>query len=166
MAGEVHVKGLADLTQRMSTLADKVKRNVLRGALGSGMRVVQPVARRNVRKVSGKLAAGLKIRTSIRGDTVKAALRATGEHAFAAVLIEWTGAKPHTIKAKTAKGLLLRGGKIVKSVQHPGFKKRPFMRPALDGEAARALVAVAEYMKKRLATKHGIDTADIVIEEY
>lgn len=163
---EVHVKGLAELANFMQTLAPRIQRNVMRGALGAGMRVVQPAARANVRKISGKLAAGLKIKTSIRGDTVKAVLGATGEHAFAAHIIEWTGAKPHTIKAKNAKALVLRGGRLVESVEHPGIKKRPFMRPALDAEAARAIVAAAEYMKKRLATKEGIDTSDVVIEEF
>jgi hypothetical protein len=38
------------------------------------------------------------------------------------------------------------------------------MRPALDAQASAAVVAAAEYMKDRLATKHGLDTSDVVIE--
>jgi hypothetical protein len=38
------------------------------------------------------------------------------------------------------------------------------MRPALDGQSSAAVVAAGEYIKKRLATKHGLDTADINIE--
>jgi hypothetical protein len=37
------------------------------------------------------------------------------------------------------------------------------MRPALDQQAQAAVIATAEYMKNRLATKEGLDTADIVI---
>lgn len=46
-------------------------------------------------------------------------------------------------------------------VFHPGAKPKPFMRPALDDKAGAAVTAAAEYIKKRLATKHGIDTPDI-----
>jgi len=49
-------------------------------------------------------------------------------------------------------------------LNHPGVKPRPFMRPALDNRAADALKETGEYIRKRLATKHGLDTADIVIE--
>ncbi|MCR4331764.1 MAG: hypothetical protein NUV34_03535, partial [Sulfuricaulis sp.] len=53
---------------------------------------------------------------------------------------------------------------FVKEVAHPGTKPHPHMRPALDSQAQNAVVAAAEYMKKRLSDKHGLDTADIVIE--
>ena len=49
-------------------------------------------------------------------------------------------------------------------VQHPGIAPRPFMRPALDGQGKNAIVATGEYVKKRLAKKHGLDTADIAVE--
>jgi HK97 gp10 family phage protein len=60
------------------------------------------------------------------------------------------------------------------TVKHPGIDPygnkegigpHSFMRPAMDRQASAAVVAAAEYMKKRLATKHGLDTKDIVIEE-
>jgi len=38
------------------------------------------------------------------------------------------------------------------------------MRPAFDGQSSAAIMAAGEYIKKRLATKHGMDTADVNIE--
>jgi len=49
-------------------------------------------------------------------------------------------------------------------VQHPGSRPKPFMRPALDGRAQDAVVAAAQYMKRRLATKNGLDTSSVEIE--
>lgn len=41
------------------------------------------------------------------------------------------GAKPHTIKAKTAKGLAF-GGRVVKKVSHPGIKGVNFLQAGAD----------------------------------
>jgi hypothetical protein len=78
-------------------------------------------------------------------------------------MIEFTGARPHDIKAKKAISLFIAGifGKIV---HHPGFKAHAFMRPALDGQAQSAIVAAGNYIKNRLATKEGLDTAGILVE--
>jgi hypothetical protein len=51
------------------------------------------------------------------------------------------------------------------TVHHPGAKPKPFLRPALDRSGGAAVVAAAEYMKARLESKHGLDTADIEIGE-
>ena len=48
-------------------------------------------------------------------------------------------------------------------MNHPGFRPKPFMRPALDSQANNGVLAAADYIKKRLATKNGINTADIDI---
>lgn len=159
----IHVKGLSDLQAFMDQLPEKLQKNVLRGSLRAGMNEIKPVAQANVHKVSGELAKGLKVSTKSKGTIVTASLKATGPHAFIAHMIEFTGAKPHQIKAKNG-GALSFGGGIFQSVDHPGFKKKPFMRPAMDHQAAAATVAAAEYMKERLATKEGLDTSEINIE--
>lgn len=159
---EIHVTGLSELNAFLDQLAPKIARNVLRGSLRAGMKVVQPVAKQNALKASGLYAAGLKISTRSRGGTVTASLKATGKHAFLGPWIEY-GTRAHSITAK-ATGWLSFGGIFTKSVMHPGTKPHPHMRPALDTQASAAVVAAAEYMKKRLSEKNGIDTADIVIE--
>lgn len=159
---DVHVKGLKELNDFLQQLSPKIERNVLRGALRSGMNVVKPVAQANARKASGLYAAGLKISTRARGGTVSASLKATGPHAFLGRWIEF-GTAAHNIAAKTG-GWLSFGGIFVKSVAHPGARPFPHMRPALDSQAGAAVVAAAEYMKKRLASKHSLDTSHIMIE--
>ena len=61
-------------------------------------------------------------------------------------------------------GALSFGGGALQHVDHPGARAQPFMRPALDARASDATVAAAQYMKERLATKHGLDTGDVEIE--
>lgn len=161
---EFHVKGLADIQKFLDTLPPRVEKNILRGALRAGVKVIQPVAKANVNSVSGLLAAGLKISTRSRGGTVTASLRATGKHAYIAPWVEF-GTKAHPIPKRGVIGTILAvGGRFFRSVEHPGARPKPFMRPALDGQAQNAVIAAAQYMRQRLATKHGLDTADIVIE--
>ena len=163
----VHVKGLKELNAALQTIAPRLERNVLRGALRAGAKdailpeaKVQLAANGSVK--TGELQRGLKVSTGGKGGRVIANVKVTGKHAHVAPWLEY-GVAAHTITAKKS-GWLSFGGLFAKSVEHPGFAAKPFMRPALDGKATEAVVKAAEYMKKRLATKHGIDTADINIE--
>lgn len=162
MEDSVHVKGLSDLNQFLDQLTPKVEANVMRGALRAGMNVVKPVAQSNVHSVSGELAKGLKVGTRRRGHLVIANLKATGPHRSIAHLVEF-GTKLHNIAAKV-KGWLSFMNVFAKSVEHPGARPKPFMRPALDGQAQAATIAAGEYIKNRLATKEGLDVAHITIE--
>lgn len=163
MPDTTYVKGLADLDRLLQTLPVKMERNVVRGALRAGMRTVLPVARGNIRSVSGDLAASLRVGTRVVGSEVKAYLVTK---MFYAKFVEY-GTKPHTITAKNRKGLAF-GGLVFQSVEHPGARPaaggRGFLRSALDSQAWRAVLAAGDYMKLRLATKHGLDTADIALE--
>lgn len=160
MANERSVKGLAELQKFLDTLAPKVEQNIMRGALRAGMNTVKPVAQANIHNVSGELARGLKIGTRARRGTVTSSLKAKGIHGHVAKWVEY-GTKPHEITA--GDGALSFGGGFAKSVQHPGAKRRPFLRPALDSQATAAVVAAGEYIKKRL-TKAGLDASHVKIE--
>ncbi len=157
-----HVKGLAELQKFLDQLPIKMEKNIMRGAMRAGMKVVQPRAQSRIRSQSGKLAAGLKIKTRALGKMVMSRLVATGPHAFIAKFIEF-GTAAHIIKGRNGGWLQLFGGIIRKSVDHPGARANPFFRPALDESKGAALLAIGEYVKKRL-TKQGIDTADIILE--
>ncbi len=164
MAGDTtHIKGLSDLNNFLQQLPVKLERNVLRNSLRAGMNVVKPAAQARIHNVSGLLAAGLKVGTRARGGTVTATLKATGKHRSIAHLVEF-GTRAHMIMPKDHDGSLSFLGRFFKSIQHPGALAHPFMRPALDQQANAAVVAAAEYMKQRLATKHGLDTAHVMIE--
>jgi HK97 gp10 family phage protein len=163
MAALTNVKGLAELQKFLDQLTPKMEKNVMRGALRAGMKVVQPVAQSHVHSVSGLLAAGLKIGTKSRRGTVQSNLKAKGEHGSIAHLVEF-GTAAHTITAAPGSALRLHGGRLVQSVEHPGARAKPFMRPALDAMAQAAVMATGNYIKQRLATKHGIDTSHIKLD--
>ncbi len=187
---DVHVSGLPELQKLLDTLPVKIEKNILRGALRAGMKVIQPFAQSNVRSVSGLLANGLKIGTRATAGTVVGKLSAKGPHGYVAMWVEF-GTRPHFIsvsekerpinmRLSTRRGRLVRvsmttinrairslkiaGNFVGPTVFHPGANPHPFMRPALDAQAQKATIAVAEYIKRRLETKHGLDTAHIMIE--
>jgi HK97 gp10 family phage protein len=187
MADLINVRGLSDLQKLLNTLPAKIEANVMRGALREGAKVVLAEAKANVPVNTGTLKDGLKISTGIKRGVVTAKIKATGKHAHLAPWIEF-GTRSHAIKVReddkalnrklsVKRGKLVRvsmtavnrslrlGGIFRDVVMHPGTPSRPFMRPALDGRAGEALKAMGEYIKKRLASKHGIDTADITIGE-
>lgn len=177
---EVHVKGLADLQKFLDTLPAKIERNVLRGALRAGANVIKAEAKaqcpvgppsatgaKHYKLYTGALRDSIRVSVRAKGGRVTASVKAGGKlkngaDVWYATIVE-RGAVAHVIKAKKG-GFLAIGGGVYRKVDHPGTKARPFMRPALDGRAQDAVVAVAEYMKDRLASKHGLDTADINIE--
>ena len=158
---DIRVKGLADLNKFLQQLPAKVEQSVLRGALRAGANVVMAEAKANVPVDSGQLRDGLKVSTNSRRGRVTAKVKATGKHAHIAPWLEY-GTAAHKITAKKGKGLFF-GGLFVKGVQHPGARPKPFLRPALDGRAQDAVVAAAQYMKRRLATKNGLDTSSVEI---
>jgi HK97 gp10 family phage protein len=161
MADDVHVKGLSQLQALLDTVAPKIEKNIMRGALRAGANVIKPVAAANIHSVSGELAKGLHVTTRARGGTVTASLKAGGPHGFVAKWVEH-GTRPHTITAKDG-GALMFGNGFHRSVQHPGTTPHAFMRPALDTQAQAAVIAVGEKIKSRL-TKEGLDVADVTVE--
>lgn len=164
MADSKHVKGLKELDALLKTLPAKMETNVLRGALRAGANAIKKEAAQNISSKSGALAKGLRVsaRLDRRAGKVTASVKAGKKMGHIARFVEF-GTRPHEIKPKSRSSLFFAGvfGEIV---QHPGAKPHPFMRPALDSRASEAVVAAGNYIKKRLAKKHGIDTPDIIIE--
>lgn len=194
---EVHVKGLSELHKFLQELPVKVEKNVLRGAMRAGAKVIEKEAKRLApsappnsrnRKRYGLKAGALRdsIRVSVRTQRgrVVAKITAGGGDVFYATMVEF-GTAAHFISVRkevrpsrmTRRGLrvwsirtinkAVKSGSLVigknfvgDSVHHPGAKKRPFMRPALDAKMGDAVMAAGEYMKKRLATKHGLTQAE------
>lgn len=160
MSDDTIVTGLAQLQQYLDQLPAKVERNVLRGALRAGAKLQLAEARRLVPvekggKHAGALRDSLRIRTSSRGGVIKAIVVAGSKLAFWARWVEY-GTAAHFIKPRNRKSLFL-AGVFKEGVQHPGAKKKPFMRPALDGTVPAAIAAIGAYIRNRLATKEGID---------
>lgn len=163
---EIRVTGLADLQKLLDELPKKMEQNIMRGALRAGLKPVLEEAKKNLSSnnsnVTNQLKDGMRISAQrLRDGKVTAQIKTKGKHGFVANWVEF-GTTPHTITAKNMKALSI-GGHLFQSIDHPGARAKPFMRPALDSQAQAAVLASAEYIKKRL-TKHGLDTADIEIE--
>jgi len=158
---EIQIKGLAELQKALDTLPAKIEANIMRAAMRAGAKVLATEAKGNVHNVSGVLASSIRFGSKInrREGGVEAYIRAGGKakkgarDAFYAHMVE-RGTAAHLIKARPPNKMLAIG---YAQVQHPGSQKRPFMRPALDMHAHAAITAVGDYIRARLATKHGID---------
>jgi HK97 gp10 family phage protein len=154
------VKGLAQLQAALDSLPAKIEANIMRGAMRAGAKLVLADAKRSASFAdrTGALRDSLRITTSLKRGTVLAAVKAGAtakdKRPFYAGMVEF-GTAAHVITAGPGKLLPVYGG--VKSVHHPGARKHPYLRPALDTQGAAAVAAAAEYIRKRLATKYGID---------
>lgn len=164
MSEFVHVKGLSELNALLQSLPVKIEKNILRGAVRAGAKIVLPTAQQNIHKVSGELAKGLKIGTRAKGNKVTGYIKTSGKHGYLGHFLEFA-VKPHSIKAK-GRGWLSFGGIFRRAIEHPGWAKgkHAFMRPALDQQASAATVAAGNYIKQRLASKQGLDTSYIMVE--
>lgn len=180
---EINISGLKELDALLRTLPDKLSRNIMRGALRAGAKEIMETAKsicpvgepssrgkNKYRLYSGALRDSIRLTVKLRGGIVSASVKAggkskkTGADVYYAHIIEYTGAAAHTITAKNRTNLSF-GGLFFQSADHPGMTKKPFMRPAADARASAAVITVGNYIKNRLATKEGLDTSDIIIEE-
>jgi HK97 gp10 family phage protein len=153
---EINVTGLKELAQFLDELPAKLQNNVMRGAMRAGLKPVLAEAKYGAAFATGEMRDGLKISTANKSGKVIGSIKAKGPHGFLANFVEYgTG-------ANRTKPLLSPRRKW--PANRRGQPARPFMRPALDGQAEAAVIAAAEYIKDRLATKHGLDTAGILIE--
>jgi len=185
MSGTTHVNGLADLQRMLDQLPAQMERNVMRGAMRAGGKVFLAGAKERVPVQSGELRDSLRLSVSARGGTVRASIRTNdfkahwAEFGTAAHLIRVSdeirpqrltrhGMRQYsmrTINKMIQRGSLVIGGQYVgQAVSHPGAMSHPYMRPTLDNDSPQAVEAVGEYVKKRLATKNGLDTSHIDIE--
>lgn len=158
---DVQIKGLAELNAALQQLPSKIEANIMRGAIRAGAKVIAKEARENVHNVSGLLAGSVrfgakldKVEGKVQGYVRAGGRAKKGKHsAFYAAMVE-NGTAAHVIKAKAPNRMLAVG---VAKVEHPGSRKAPFMRPAMDQHHSAALEAVREYIRNRLSTKHGIE---------
>ncbi|MDD2742328.1 MAG: HK97 gp10 family phage protein [Rhodocyclaceae bacterium] len=158
---DVHVKGLSELQAFLDQLPAKMEANIMRSALRAGAKVVAAEAKRNVPIEHGDLRDSIRVSARLKGGKVTSTIKAGNKKAWYWRFVEF-GTAAHTIKSKDG-GVLRFASGIYKSVDHPGAKSHPFMRPALDSQTDAAIQAVGEQIKKRL-TKQGLNAADVDIE--
>jgi len=165
MASSVEIKGLAELNKALQDLPAKIERNVLRGGLRAGAKVMEAEAvrrcseapptfdsvQRGARK--GELKRSIRVTMRASQGTVRARLKAGNRLAWYAHLVEF-GTARHWIKPKSRKSLFI-AGLLKEVVDHPGAKPKPFMRPAFDGKWRAAVDAMANYIRERLPKEIG-----------
>ena len=172
----VTVSGLKELDDLLKQLPVKIERNVMRGAMRAGQKVIADAAKNNLRQNgsvdTGELERSVRIRFKRKSEKfgwIRAFVMAGNKQAYYSHMVEFgtasyysgkgrTVGKPYEITPKVA-GSLFLGGVLRESVTHPGIKPKPFMRPAIDNNSDAAIKAVVEYMQKRIPkeiTKAGI----------
>lgn len=140
------VEGLAELQKMLDDLPANIEKNIMRGGLRAGAKVVQeeaqrvcPVGSGNLPKgeIAGSLRDSIRISMRVRKGKVQAFIKAGDKVAFYAHMVEY-GTASHLIKPKDRKSLFL-ASLFKEVVQHPGATKKPFMRPAIDNKAQMRL---------------------------
>ncbi len=146
---DIAVEGLAELERDLQQFVTKLQRNVLRASLRAGAKVFLEEARRQVPVgKSGALRRSLKLSVRTRRGVPVAYVRAGDKTAWYAHLVEF-GTAAHYIKPKRRKSLFF-ASLAREVVNHPGAKKRPFMRPAFDQGSPGAIKAMSAYMRRRI----------------
>lgn len=172
MEDTIHVKGLSDLGAALDTLHNKLRDNIMRGALRAGCKVIQTQAKaicplegssayskykQTLGWTPGALMKSIRIGAKIKDGVVVATVKAGDKKAYYAHMVEF-GTAAHWIRPKNGKSLVI-AGLNKEAVYHPGARKNPFMRIAMDSQAQAAVERVGEYIRNRL-TKEGIDIPD------
>lgn len=147
---DFQITGLAELHKTLQELPATIERNVLRGGLRAGGKVIEAEAKRLASVHSGEVRDSIRVSMRVRSKAgwVNAQVKAGGKKAWYARLVEF-GTARHWIRPKHRKSLFL-AGLFKEAVDHPGAKPKPFMRPAFDGKAPTAIAAMADYIRARL----------------
>lgn len=175
MAVELEVQGLKELFDTLQQLPIKLEKNVMRGAIRAGAKVVADEARRRApvlqdpdpRRVFGALAKSVRVMsTGISGGMVKGGVVAGGAttvgrgkskeaaDAYYAMWVEYG----HFYRGK---GQALKGGTASKRAQRRALATsggvfvpaHPFMRPAIDSKINAAIDATAQYISDRVESE-------------
>lgn len=148
-----NITGGAALDALLASLPVKLETNIMRSALRAGAKVYLEQVKQNIPVEHGDLRKSARITTRKgRDGQVSASVKVGNSVAFYAHMVEF-GTRAHTI---TARGMTVNGA-VVRSVDHPGARPHPFMRPAADEKFGSAVAAVQMQIRKRL-TKAGLDT--------
>jgi len=150
---DANIIGGRELDDLLKTLAPKLETNIMRSALRAGARVYLGQVKQNIPVRLGDLRDSARITTRKGKDgQISASVKVGNRQAFYAQMVEF-GTRPHSI---TARAMVVNGA-VVRTVDHPGARPHPFMRPAADEKFGPAVAAVQMQIRKRL-TKAGLDT--------
>ena len=170
----IALKGGPELLRFLDELPKNLERNVIRGGLRAGAKVIQQQAKANVPVKTGQLKRAIGIGTRTDGSRLSSYVKLRGSGSYLGLFIEY-GVAPHlisvaeedrpvsatrhgprkvsigTINKMVKRGSLVIGGNFVGPVvMHPGHAAKPFLRPALDQKAEEAVNAMGAYIAHRV----------------
>jgi HK97 gp10 family phage protein len=153
----VELKGFEDIEKILDALPKALGPKVVRACLREGVRPYIKEAKQNASNAdnTGGLSKSIGV-LNTRGDSVGITVGTRRGKSFKkgyiAHIVEY-GAAPHVIspkKKKKGKVLKFGGGFVTGSVNHPGMKQQPFLRPAWETKKAVVKKAIGEALKKEL----------------
>jgi HK97 gp10 family phage protein len=172
----ISLKGGPELLRLLDELPRNLERNVIRGGLRAGAKVIQQQAKANVPVKTGQLKRAIGIGTRTKGSMLASYVKLRGPGSYLGLFIEY-GVAPHlisvtdtdrpvrdtrhgprkvsigTINKMVKRGSLKIGEHFVGPVvMHPGHAAKPFLRPALEQKAEEAVNAMGAYIARRLQT--------------
>jgi len=147
---EIEIKGLKELDEELKKFPIELQKKALGSIVAAGGRIVKDAALNNFMNVAKTMnldknekhwsLKNIVLRRMKRKDRGKSTLTYGIRAQYPAFYLE-TGTTPHTITARKAKSLGDKG-QFGKSVEHPGYAARPFLRPALDNNVSRVVNAM------------------------
>ena len=157
----VQIKGAAELQRYLDQLPANVEKNIVRGALRAGTKVMADAVKAAAPEKTGALKKSVRVTAGVRAGRVTSRVVIGDKKAWYLHILEG-GAKPHIIKprVKSGKKALSFGERVYAMVHHPGVKANPFFVRTVDGVAQQSASKVIAYIRNRLKTKHGIEATD------
>lgn len=174
---EEFILGGAALDALLGTLPVKIEKNIMRGALRAGAKVFLDEVKKNIPVDQGALRKSARVTTRSRRGEVTASVKVGDKNVYYAQMVEF-GTRRHLIKVQDSeRGVNARTGRALSyrtinknvlrigntfvgpTVEHPGARPHPFMRPAAEAGFEAAVTAVQAYVRKKLA-ENGLDTPD------
>jgi len=121
-------KGVPEILKKIDKYNAETTQNISAVVNGSLKNIAKGARARMPKGKTGNLRKGLK-----KSFSKKNLSGFVKEKAFHSHLIEF-GTRPHKIRIKRKKVLVIEGGMAGKEVMHPGAKPHPFMAPAYYAE--------------------------------
>ncbi|NHZ62609.1 HK97-gp10 family putative phage morphogenesis protein [Massilia genomosp. 1] len=145
--------GLDDFLAYLTDSPTAIQAGVAAG-LWASAQLIEAQAKANCPVEHGELRDSIRASIKEVGTKVLASVTAGGAapggvYIAYAHLVEFSGAAPHRIEAKSGRRLTFNG-RSYKAVDHPGMKARPFLRPALDARTLDAIALVEQEVKSVL----------------
>ncbi|WP_347271802.1 HK97 gp10 family phage protein [Rhizorhabdus histidinilytica] len=168
-------KGRAEVRRYMRETVPTDLMKVLRGAGRVAGNVIADEARD--RSISDEVSEAVQVKVSVKDGKITVWIHVKGRMTGPAGIAVWLeyGTSPHFISVDDRQrqgmsarrinelgrqgSLVIQGQFVGDTVHHPGARRHPFLRPALDLKIREAVAAAQTYINTRVR-RSGINTAE------